>query len=86
MGYYVNVPYQTKEEWLEDNAVKVSINPPAVFLDESGGMAVCLVDNGAFTAAGIAYSQEELEAFSRPDTRPKLWYTVPKQKLERFLR
>lgn len=44
-------------------------------------MAVCLVDNGAFTAAGVAYSSGELEVFAREDGRFKQWYMVPSVKL-----
>lgn len=35
---------------------------------------VCVVDNGMFEAAGVAYSDRELQAFNRPDDRrPKVW-------------
>lgn len=49
---------------------------------EGDRMAVVLVDNGGFTAAGIAFSPSELAAFSRPDLRRKLWFMVPIADLE----
>ena len=84
MGTYINPPDCSKEEWLKKNAVSASMIPPHVYKDR-GLVAVCLVDNGAFTAAGICVDQQELEVFSRPDSRPKIWYKVPEDKLAQFL-
>lgn len=43
---------------------------------------VCLVDNGPFTAAAIAFSEDEFRQFSDPtDTRFKEWYRVEESKL-----
>jgi len=45
-------------------------------------LPVCFVDNGPFTAAGIAFDSNELAAFANPsDHRPKLWFIVPIDKL-----
>ena len=81
MGYYVNPPSGwTKERWLRQYGQRVSDVP--TFDDSKKTLPVCLVDNGAFTAAGVAYSQRELEAFNRPnDNRPKEWYVVPTEML-----
>lgn len=81
MGYYINPPQGTKEAWLYANARKLS-DPPDSFKSVDGKeLAVCLVDNGMFTAAGCAYSQRELEAFASPDPRPKSWFFAPIDKL-----
>jgi hypothetical protein len=77
MGYYINPHNMTKEEWLIRNGRSISSYTKV----EAGEYPVCLVDNGLFTAAGIAYSQDEAMAFARPDGRPKRWYAVPRDKL-----
>jgi len=85
MGYYVNSK-DGKEKWLVENGK--SIPKPSVipFGDDT---VVVLVDNGPFTAAGIAFSQKEYEALTQPtDTRTKSYWLVNKQKLvdARFIR
>lgn len=43
---------------------------------------VCHVNNGMFTAAGIAYDEMEYDVFKDPnDQRPKKWYLLSKWKL-----
>lgn len=41
---------------------------------------VCVVDNGAFEAAGYAYSVNEMEVFKASDGRPKQWLLFDKAK------
>lgn len=85
MGYYINPTNgQTKEQWLEQHATgnKYPRIPPKTINDgPEGTLPVVLVDNFAFTAAGICYSQCELEDFSMDDGRLKFWYFVPVAKL-----
>lgn len=74
MGLYINPEIITKEEWLLSNGDPVGLPswPPP-----EDKCLVCLVDNGVFTAAGVAYSQREFDAFNQPDdSRPKRWYLV----------
>lgn len=60
--------------------------PLAAKLAGGTHLFVCLVDNGAFRAAGIAVDQRELEAFLQPhDQRPKQWFVVPKEDLKLWL-
>lgn len=81
MGYYINPREGTKEEWLEKHGEKFSGLMEADIIwaiKEPDQSIVVLVDNGPFTAAGIAYSRKELEAFVHPDDyRPKYIYLVP---------
>lgn len=76
MGCYVNPPNETKEDFLLRCGEPVQgilkwKNVPKGFLP------VMLINNGPFTAAGIAYCEEELHAFTRPDDlRPKLLFLV----------
>ena len=83
MGYYVNSRNESKESFLQREGIcapsdrKISWESvPAGFLP------VSLVDNGSFTAAGIAYSKEELDEFTRTDDpRLRKLYLVKIEKL-----
>ena len=80
MGAYINPVNQTKEEWLRDNGTRTNV--PQSFDEKPDHLPVCLVDNGPFTAAGIAFDQRELEAFTYPgDHRLKTWFWVETKKL-----
>ena len=86
MGYYINPEDCTKEQWLHENGEEI---PPmlAEELAAANGshMPVVLINNGAFTAAGIIYDTDELMAFTGPgDHRPKIFYSVPREKLQPF--
>lgn len=81
MGIYINPKDCAKEQWLAKYRDTVTRAPPTSHI-EGDRMAVVLVDNEGFTAAGIAFSPSELAAFSRPDLRPKLWFMVPIADLE----
>ena len=80
MGYYINPKFGTKEEWLAQNATLIS--PSDARRHKAGrDVVVCLVDNGDFSAAGIAYDDRERDAFAIPDGRSKVWYLVRRQTL-----
>lgn len=82
MGAYINSRNMTKEDWLVINGVPTTLNSLKYWDDLlQGTLPVCLVDNGHFTAAGIAYCKEELECFKRNDGRLKKWYIVETHKL-----
>ena len=95
MGAYINLPDgETKEAFLERTGIQAASPETLISMIDRGSakpamlktvyfsentLPVCLVDNGNFTAAGIAYSEAELRAFAEPqDTRPKEWYLVDK--------
>lgn len=49
-------------------------------------LPVVLVNNFAFTAAGIAYNEGEVRAFTDPsDGRPKRYFMVPRENLAEFM-
>ena len=78
MGMYINpIDGKTKHRWLADNG-KLLEHPPKKISDlPKEHLPVVLVDNGPFTAAGVAYCDDELQVFSDPiDPRKKLWYSV----------
>jgi len=79
MGFYINpVDGSNKEEWLAQNGTR--LGGPGEWDDVPDDCClVCLVENGPFRAAGIVYSQQELEDWSYTgDYRPKQWYLITK--------
>lgn len=80
MGAYINPPDMTKEQWLAEHGKLLNDAPPRhdVLL---GHLPVCLVQNPAFSAAGIAFDERELKAFTAPDSRTKIWFYVQTEKL-----
>ena len=76
MGCYINPETETKEEFLRRVGTPLQEAPK---WDEipKGSLAVCWVNNGPFSAAGVAFDERELEAFMVPeDRRPKKWFIV----------
>jgi len=77
MGFYVNPQGQNKTTFLQQKGEKVSNSFKWNTLPK-GKLPVVLIDNGPFTAAGIAYNEREFNAFTDPsDRRPKEIYIVP---------
>ena len=78
MGCYINPPNgETKEAWLAREAKPLPRVPPECYRALDGWMVVCLIDNGPFRAAGVAFNDRELAAFKYDDGRPKVWYIAP---------
>ena len=78
MGYYIETNGRKgKAKWLVDNAKAIVIREP---VDGTADMIpVCVVDNGAFEAAGIAFDARELAVFADPnDERERKWLSVPR--------
>lgn len=75
MGRYINPEQGTKEQWLRNNGIALASAP--LEFDFTEHLPVCLVDNGAFAAAAIATTEDELVYFRSPsDLRPKKWFAV----------
>lgn len=85
MGLYVNPTNTTKEKWLLANARRVTAEDitGAGFAGviREGRIPIVWMDNGPFSAVGVAFDQSEAEYFARHDGRPKLFYTVPRSSL-----
>lgn len=76
MGAYINPKDCSKEDFLRDNAKEVT-KEIVEFFDydlQKDLMPVILVDNGPFTAAGIAFSARERDVFLMEDGRPKRYF------------
>lgn len=78
MGSYINPPSGDREAWLVEHGAVTS--SPSWRDRPAKSLPVCLVDNGPFTAAAIAYNEGEFDHFNGGDpgdTRPRAWYYVP---------
>lgn len=81
MGFYVNPSKEAKESFLEREGKEFQVVPNWNDVPK-GSMIVILVDNGPFTAAGIAFNERELKDFTDPgDRRKKRYFIVPVAKL-----
>jgi hypothetical protein len=82
MGYCINPENESKESFLQREGTETRPEFP-----QDPDLALeCLVNNGPFTAAAIAYSYRELEVFIDPaDQRTKYWFTVPKSVVQAVL-
>lgn len=77
MGYYVNPPNQTKEQFLTQKGKRLPRAPKWSDVPK-GSLPVVFIDNGRFSAAAIACSEAELKEFSRnDDPHPSIFYMVP---------
>ncbi len=85
MGEYINPPSESKEAFLERDGEPVGVSDLIGFDFGGSKLPVVLVNNGGFTAAGIAYDRRELQAFLHPDPRPKQWFLVEKEKLSPYI-
>ncbi len=93
MGYYINPPDMSKERWLNKFANFVGPIyesgevPKWEDITKDDILPVVLVDNGMFTAAGVAYSEQEYKAFTDPgDKRPRELYTAKVDDLLKVVR
>ena len=78
MGYYINPPDMSKESFLKLHGSEITRSEFVAHNDFQNMIAICLVNNGPFTAAAIAYKQSEITAFTDPDDcRPKKYYLIP---------
>jgi hypothetical protein len=80
MGAYVNPKNESKENFLSREGTPCSTTIKW-FEIPNGKLPVFLLDNVIFTAAGIAFSEKELQEFSREDGRRKRAYLVDIEKL-----
>lgn len=87
MGLYIEpVDYDDKEKFIHNAEIKGlaqeiklkhNYKPSNI---EDFHLIVCLVDNGFFKALGVAFNDQELEAFNQTsDHRPKKFYLMDKE-------
>jgi len=87
MGIYVNPPKTKKEDWLMLHGDACKHGEEAIAkADFLVSFPVCLVDNGRFTAAGVCDTLAEANRFNHVgDTRPKIWFVVPAERLTKSI-
>lgn len=81
MGFYINPMWERKKDWLKREAFPIPrVQQYSEVPDDK--VAICLVHNGAFTAALVCVDQREIDAaFDPMDTRPKQWYLADREKV-----
>lgn len=86
MGRYINPLEGTKEEFLCEFGTEISKEEAANFdYTQSDTLPVVWIDNGPFSAAGIAFDKEEMDDFQMEDDRPQRWYIVNMELLTPYL-
>ena len=87
MGYYINPPHTSKEQFLEAHGIEITQDEAEDFDFSTGDeiLPVVLVNNGPYTAAAIVYNQRELDELTRQDGRPRKWFLVEKVLLEPYM-
>jgi hypothetical protein len=88
MGYYINPLNESKEAFINRHATFIIESwAPTMTWEKipEGQVLVCWVNNGTFTAAGICFSKQKMEAFAHPDGRPKVWALLPEEVVKPFL-
>jgi hypothetical protein len=87
MGFYINPADMTKEEWFDKNVQRYSNTPVEHNYLKDDDLVCCVwFMNPGFTALGIAFSKNELVAFSDPsDPRLKRWGYFPRKIVEPYL-
>lgn len=85
MGYYIEGlhPKHKARQLREKYNATLLKDPPGNLRDirAEGRALVCVVDNGPFEAAGIAYNDRELARFQMrvpDDLRMRWWLTLPR--------
>lgn len=81
MGYYIETPHNKgKAKWLHETYnTAVPTRLPKEFDTTGKTVQICVVDNGPFEAAAIAYSQSELNVFAMPDSIPRQWLIMNRE-------
>lgn len=80
--FYINPKEQTKEQWLTENATRVGRDEVEQFNFEKMPeyFPVVWVDNGDFSAAGVAPDLAERDRwFAESDLRPKAYFLVKRE-------
>lgn len=80
MGFYINTGgMKDKAEWIKLNLNGIRLTGKPTHVGEEF-VPVCVVDNGEFEAAGIAFNKDAADAFEgkgdKKDKRKKEWLLI----------
>ena len=83
MGYYIEVPKNKRkaQQLVYLYGAEILPTAPEFWMKDPRQAIICVVDNGVFEAAGFAYDEAELNAFKRPDGRPRTWLLMDRKKV-----
>lgn len=79
MGYYIQTSGNKgkAQEMIARYGGEIIYQPPASYNDIPEGKAlIVIIDNGPFEAAGFCFSEQEFEAFTRPEDKRRKWYIL----------
>jgi hypothetical protein len=79
MGFYIEVPKprQKAQQLVDVHNARIETGK---FFDPTGErVGICVVENGPFDAAGIAFNAREAEEFAYEDGRPRTWLSMPRE-------
>lgn len=78
MGVYLEVPDRLGKamQLKRDHGAQVVVKPEKLSEIPKDKTLICVVENGLFDAAGVAYSQKEMDEFAHFDGRPKTWMLI----------
>jgi hypothetical protein len=85
MGFYLDVAYPVAKatQLMHMGATELTYPPDSISDLPQDKALVCVVENGVFDAAALAFDDEELARFKAPDTgrftRPRTWLVMDKQ-------
>lgn len=86
MGIYIEVPHHlNKARQLVELHEAIQTLPPEEFSDvPADKFLICVVENGYFDAAAVAYSESEFKAFlpTERDDRPRTWLLMDRVKVD----
>lgn len=84
MGVYINPQDKSKESWLKEHAKPIAVPNVRQHNDFKDNIVCCHIDNYAFTALAVIYSERErdyvLEEI-KTDTRPHGFFVAPRSEI-----
>jgi hypothetical protein len=84
MGLYINapeIPVRGKAKFISElkEAQAVRLNKPEFIHPSTGRVTICIVSNAFFDAIAVAFDERELQVFTHPDSRPKVFFSVKEE-------